>query len=47
MFVIWSGIGSVGGVLVGIIRYGESANWKRLVCIAMILSSVVGLKLVS
>lgn len=42
-----SGIGSVGGVLVGIIRYGESANWKRLVCIAMILSSVVGLKLVS
>ena len=41
------GIGSVGGVLVGIIRYGESANWKRLVCIAMILSSVVGLKLVS
>ena len=46
-YAVWSGIGSVGGVLVGIIRYGESANWKRLVCIAMILSSVVGLKLVS
>ena len=43
-YAVWSGI---GGVLVGIIRYGESANWKRLVCIAMILSSVVGLKLVS
>ncbi|MDY3874023.1 MAG: SMR family transporter [Megamonas funiformis] len=46
-YAVWSGIGSVGGVLVGIIRYGESENWKRLVCIAMILSSVVGLKLVS
>lgn len=46
-YAVWSGIGSVGGVLVGIIRYGESANWKRLICIAMILSSVVGLKLVS
>ena len=46
-YAVWSGIGSVGGVLVGIIRYGESANWKRLVCIATILSSVVGLKLVS
>lgn len=46
-YAVWSGIGSIGGVMVGIIRYGESANWKRLVCIAMILSSVVGLKLVS
>lgn len=46
-YAVWSGIGSIGGVMVGIIRYGESASWKRLVCIAMILSSVVGLKLVS
>lgn len=46
-YAVWSGIGSVGGVLVGIIKYGESANWKRLICIAMILCSVVGLKLVS
>lgn len=46
-YAVWSGIGSVGGVAVGIIRYGESADWRRLVCICMILSSVVGLKLIS
>ncbi len=46
-YAVWSGIGSVVGVLVGIIRYGENTDWRRLVCICMILSSVVGLKLVS
>lgn len=46
-YAVWSGIGSIGGVLVGILKYNESANWKRLICIAMILFSVVGLKLVS
>lgn len=46
-YAVWSGIGSVGGVAVGIIRYGESTDWRRLVCICMILFSVVGLKLIS
>ena len=46
-YAVWSGIGSVGGVLVGIIRYGENTDWRRIVCICMILFSVVGLKLVS
>lgn len=46
-YAVWSGIGSVGGVLVGIIRYGENADWKRVTCIGIILISVVGLKLVS
>lgn len=46
-YAVWSGIGSVGGIIVGIVRYGESANWRRLTCICMILFSVVGLKLVS
>lgn len=46
-YAVWSGIGSVGGVAVSIIKYGESANWRRLFCIFLILFSVVGLKLVS
>lgn len=46
-YAVWSGIGSVGGVTVSIIKYGESANWRRLFCIFLILISVVGLKLVS
>lgn len=46
-YAIWTGIGVVGGAVVGMIFYGESKDWKRLVFIAMILSSAVGLKLVS
>lgn len=46
-YAIWTGIGVVGGALVGMIFYGESRDWKRLVFIALVLSSAVGLKLVS
>jgi paired small multidrug resistance pump len=46
-YAIWTGIGVVGGTLVGMIFYGESKDWKRLVFIAMVLSAAIGLKLVS
>lgn len=46
-YAVWSGIGSVGGVILGIIRYNEGTDWKRMACISCILISVVGLKLVS
>mgnify|MGYP000996431443 CR=1 FL=1 len=46
-YAIWTGIGVVGGTLVGMIFYGESKDWKRLVFIALVLSAAVGLKLVS
>jgi len=46
-YAIWTGIGVVGGTFVGMIFYGESKDWKRLVFIAMVLSAAIGLKLVS
>lgn len=46
-YAIWTGIGTVGGTLVGMFFYGESKDWKRLLCIAGVLSSAVGLKLIS
>lgn len=46
-YAIWTGIGVVGGALVGMFFYGESKDWKRIVFIAMVLSAAVGLKLVS
>ncbi|GGA78561.1 DMT family transporter [Ornithinibacillus halotolerans] len=46
-YAIWTGIGVVGGALVGMIFYGESKDWKRMVFIAIVLCSAVGLKLVS
>ncbi|WP_394233651.1 DMT family transporter [Niallia oryzisoli] len=46
-YAIWTGIGSSGGALAGILFYGESKDWKRLTCISIILSAAIGLKLVS
>jgi paired small multidrug resistance pump len=46
-YAIWTGIGVVGGTFIGMIFYGESKDWKRLVFIAMVLCAAVGLKLVS
>jgi paired small multidrug resistance pump len=46
-YAIWTGIGVVGGTLVGMIFYGESRDWKRLVFIALVLVAAIGLKLVS
>lgn len=46
-YAIWTGIGVVGGALVGMIFYGESKDWKRMVFIAMVLGAAVGLKLFS
>lgn len=44
-YAIWTGIGASGGSLVGMYMYGESTSWKRISCIALIILSVIGLKL--
>ncbi|HEY4548887.1 MAG TPA: multidrug efflux SMR transporter [Bacillus sp. (in: firmicutes)] len=46
-YAIWTGIGASGGAILGMIFYGESKDWRRIVCIAMVLSAAIGLKLVS
>lgn len=46
-YAIWTGIGASGGAIIGMLFYGESKDWKRLLFIAMVLSAAVGLKLVS
>ncbi|WP_077211987.1 DMT family transporter [Bacillus dakarensis] len=46
-YAVWTGIGTIGGAIVGMLFYGEPKDWKRLVFIGMILSAVVGLKLSS
>lgn len=46
-YAVWTGIGAVGGALIGIAFYGESKNAFRLVCIFVILASTIGLKLLS
>ncbi|MBB1472890.1 MULTISPECIES: quaternary ammonium compound efflux SMR transporter SugE [unclassified Luteimonas] len=46
-YAIWTGIGAVGVVTIGILALGESASPARLACIALIVGGVVGLKVVS
>ena len=46
-YAIWTGIGASGGAILGMILYGESKDWRRIVCISLVLSAAVGLKLVS
>lgn len=44
-YAVWTGIGAAGGALLGIVMYGEAATAARLLCIAMIVAGIVGLKL--
>jgi quaternary ammonium compound-resistance protein SugE len=46
-YAVWTGIGAVGTVLLGIALFGESVSPARLISIALIVAGLVGLKLVS
>ncbi len=46
-YAIWTGIGTIGTVALGIMLLGESANALRLSCIGLIVLGIVGLKVVS
>ena len=45
-YVIWTGIGAIGTVLLGILFFHDSANIFRLLFLSLILMGIVGLKLV-
>ncbi|MDF3823041.1 quaternary ammonium compound efflux SMR transporter SugE [Leptospira sp. 96542] len=44
-YAIWTGIGAVGTVVLGMWLFGEPATLLRLVCVGLILAGIVGLKL--
>ena len=44
-YAVWTGIGTVGTVLFGIVVLSEPADAARLGCITMIIAGIVGLKL--
>jgi quaternary ammonium compound-resistance protein SugE len=44
-YAIWTGIGTVGTVIFGILVLDEPASAVRLGCIAMIVGGILGLKL--
>lgn len=46
-YAVWTGIGTVGAVSLGILLFGDPATLARLACIGLILTGIVGLKLTS
>ena len=46
-YAIWTGIGTIGTVIFGIVYFAEPATAARMFCVLLILSGIVGLKLVS
>jgi quaternary ammonium compound-resistance protein SugE len=46
-YAVWTGIGAVGTVALGIVLFGEPANAARLLCIGLIVAGIAGLKLQS
>ena len=46
-YAIWTGIGTIGTVIFGIVYFAEPATAARIFCVLLILSGIVGLKHVS
>jgi quaternary ammonium compound-resistance protein SugE len=46
-YAVWTGIGAAGTAIVGIYFFGESRDAIRIVCIALIIAGVAGLRVFS
>lgn len=44
-YAVWTGLGSVGVVVLGVLWFGEPITPARLACIGLIVAGVVGLRL--
>jgi len=46
-YAVWTGIGAVGTVLIGIFFFKESTEFLKLFFIFLLIASIIGLKMVS
>jgi quaternary ammonium compound-resistance protein SugE len=44
-YAVWTGIGAVGTVIIGIILYHEPTNLLRIIFIFTLIASIIGLKI--
>lgn len=44
-YAVWTGIGAVGTAILGMILFHEPATLTRVICIMLIVSGIVGLRL--
>lgn len=46
-YAVWTGIGAIGVAILGMVLFGESRETVRIICLFLIVTGMVGLKLVS
>ena len=46
-YAVWTGIGAVGTVILGIALFNDPANAARLFCVGLIVAGILGLNLTS
>ena len=46
-YAVWTGIGAVGTVIIGMLILGESRDTLRILCLLLIVAGIVGLKIVT
>ena len=44
-YAVWTGIGAVGSIIVGMVIFSESTDPVRILCLTLIVAGMVGLKL--
>ncbi len=44
-YAVWTGIGAVGTILIGMLVFREPADPVRILCLTLIVAGMVGLKL--
>ncbi len=44
-YAVWTGIGTIGTAILGIVLFAEPATAMRLACIGVIVLGIIGLKL--
>src|SRR5262252_6548866 len=43
-YAVWTGVGAVGAAALGIVIFGESLSFARILCIALIVAGILGLR---
>lgn len=46
-YAVWTGIGTVGVAIMGMVLFGESRDILRIVCLLLIVVGIIGLRLLS
>lgn len=46
-YAVWTGIGAVGAVILGVFLFGDPVTLPRILCLGLIVAGIIGLKFTS